>query len=126
MEYIAAEAVALSFRADREEEGLNGLPDSHPIAGKRIKTRMRQFESFSASELYCPKCRSARPVYERLLLVLPRKEIYDIRCRACGTSLGQREARAPSLNAQLAAPPVAPPKGTSRAMPTAGPRGKGH
>lgn len=69
---------------------------------------MQQFEKFSASELYCPKCRAARPVFERLLLVLPHAEIYDIRCRQCATSLGQREAKAPSLSAQMARPMPAP------------------
>lgn len=62
---------------------------------------MNQFEKFSASELYCPKCRCCQPVYERLLLVLPNAEIYDIRCQQCATSLGQREARAPSLATQM-------------------------
>ncbi|MCO5061459.1 MAG: cytoplasmic protein [Kiritimatiellae bacterium] len=65
---------------------------------------MDQFEKFSASELYCPRCRSSQPVYERLLLVLPSAEIFDIRCRQCGTSLGQREARGASLSAQMARP----------------------
>lgn len=64
---------------------------------------MQQFEKFSASELYCPKCRATRPVYERLLLVLPHAELYDIRCKVCAASLGQREAKAPPLAAQLAA-----------------------
>lgn len=65
---------------------------------------MEQFDSFKASSLYCPKCRMAQPVFERLLLVLPGSEIYDIRCRACATSVGQREAKAPPLSAQMAAP----------------------
>jgi hypothetical protein len=51
----------------------------------------KQFESLRASELYCPKCRTARPVRERLLLVLPRAEIHDYRCTVCGESLGTRE-----------------------------------
>jgi hypothetical protein len=37
------------------------------------------------------------------MLVLPRAELYDIRCRVCATSIGQREAKAPPLSAQLAA-----------------------
>lgn len=69
---------------------------------------MNQFEKFSASELYCPKCRRSQPVYERLLLVLPNAEIYDIRCQQCATSLGQREARAPSLTTQMAQTQAAP------------------
>jgi len=31
------------------------------------------------------------PVRERLLLVLPDKEIYDYLCTGCGLSVGQRE-----------------------------------
>jgi hypothetical protein len=52
---------------------------------------MRQFENFRASSLYCEKCRAAMPVRERLLLVLPDKEIYDYLCTGCASSVGQRE-----------------------------------
>ncbi len=52
---------------------------------------MHQFEEFRASTLFCKKCRQAMPVRERLLLVLPDKEIYDYLCTGCGDSLGQRE-----------------------------------
>jgi hypothetical protein len=31
------------------------------------------------------------PVRERLLLILPEKEIYDYLCTGCANSLGQRE-----------------------------------
>jgi hypothetical protein len=50
-----------------------------------------QFENFTASTLYCEKCRATTPVRERLLLVLPDKEIFDYLCTACGSSVGQRE-----------------------------------
>jgi len=50
-----------------------------------------QFESLRASELYCSKCGRAMPVRERLLLVLPGKEIYDYLCTGCASSVGQRE-----------------------------------
>lgn len=50
----------------------------------------QQFGDFTASELYCPKCRSARPVRERLLLVLPSGELFEYLCAGCGTSLGTR------------------------------------
>jgi len=52
---------------------------------------MQQFENFRASSLYCQKCQAAMPVRERLLLVLPEKEIYDYLCTGCASSLGQRE-----------------------------------
>ena len=34
------------------------------------------------------------PVRERLLLVLPDKEIYDYLCTGCASSVGQREVSA--------------------------------
>jgi hypothetical protein len=52
---------------------------------------MQQFDNLRASSLYCPKCQAAMPVRERLLLVLPEKEIYDYLCTGCAGSLGQRE-----------------------------------
>lgn len=53
-----------------------------------------QFENFTASTLYCEKCRATTPVRERLLLVLPDKEIFDYLCAECGSSVGQREVTA--------------------------------
>lgn len=58
---------------------------------------MQQFESFRASSLYCQKCSKAMPVREKLLLVLPDKEIYDYLCTGCASSLGQREVTAGEL-----------------------------
>jgi len=49
-----------------------------------------QFGSFTASELYCPKCKSSQPVREKLLLVLPGGELHEYLCSGCGTSLGER------------------------------------
>jgi hypothetical protein len=54
---------------------------------------MRQFENLRASSLYCRKCGRAMPVRERLLLVLPGKEIYDYLCAGCAESLGRREVQ---------------------------------
>ena len=53
-----------------------------------------QFENFTASTLYCEKCRATTPVRERLLLVLPDREIFDYLCTKCGSSVGQREITA--------------------------------
>jgi hypothetical protein len=75
---------------------------------------MQQFDTFSASELFCPRCRRAQPVYERLMLVLPHAELYDIRCRVCATSVGQREAKAPPLSAQMARPTAGTPRAAKR------------
>jgi hypothetical protein len=52
---------------------------------------MAQFQSFRASELYCSKCGKSMPVRERLLLVLPDKELYEYLCTQCASSLGTRE-----------------------------------
>jgi hypothetical protein len=54
----------------------------------------QQFENFTASSLYCEKCKGAMPVRERLLLVLPDREIYDYLCTECGSSVGRREITA--------------------------------
>jgi hypothetical protein len=51
----------------------------------------QQFETFTASTLYCEKCRATTPVREKLLLVLPDREIFDYLCSECGSSVGQRE-----------------------------------
>ena len=50
-----------------------------------------QYRELSATELYCPKCKQAMPVRERLLLVLPTgQDLYDYACTQCGESLGQK------------------------------------
>ena len=54
----------------------------------------QQFENFTASSLYCDKCKTAMPVRERLLLVLPEKEVYDYLCTGCASSVGSREVTA--------------------------------
>jgi len=48
------------------------------------------FEEFQATELFCARCRVARPVVERLLLVLPDGELLEYRCEVCGTAVGSR------------------------------------
>jgi hypothetical protein len=64
-----------------------------------------QFENFTASSLYCEKCKAATPVHERLLLVLPDKEIFDYLCSECGSSVGQREVTAGEKMMSAAAQP---------------------
>jgi hypothetical protein len=56
---------------------------------------MPQFGSFVASELYCPKCKAAQPVREKLLLVLPAGELHEYLCSRCATSLGERMVTQP-------------------------------
>ena len=79
-----------------------------------------QFGTFTASELYCPKCGSAQPVREKLLLILPSGELYEFLCRRCATSLGKRTVSGPSLTAPK---PSRLPAGSSAA---AGPTVKQH
>ena len=65
----------------------------------------QQFENFTASSLYCEKCKTAMPVRERLLLILPDKEIFEYLCTGCASSVGQREVTAgDKLMAQRTAP----------------------
>ena len=48
------------------------------------------YETFEATELFCPRCRQARPVRRHLLLVLPTGNKYDYLCAVCATSVGSK------------------------------------
>ena len=61
-----------------------------PGMPQRVAPGRKQFDKFRATELYCPKCRQAMPVRERLLLVLPEGEKYEYLCVRCGTSVGDK------------------------------------
>lgn len=50
------------------------------------------YQEFVAAELYCPNCKTAMPVRERLLLVLPDGELYEYLCIQCGKSVGEKKA----------------------------------
>jgi predicted nucleic acid-binding Zn ribbon protein len=54
----------------------------------------RQFDQFRASSLFCASCGKAQPVREKLLLVLPDKELFNYLCVVCGNVVGQREVTA--------------------------------
>ncbi|MBA3967828.1 MAG: cytoplasmic protein [Nitrospirales bacterium] len=56
----------------------------------------KQFESLRASLLFCPKCQTATPARERLLLVLPTGTLYEYLCAHCGTSTGSKTDQAQS------------------------------
>lgn len=73
-----------------------------------------QFKNFTASELYCPKCRQAQPVRERLLLVLPSGELYEFLCTRCATSLGKRTVSGPPVS--TARPTRAPTRPRQRLL----------
>ena len=77
----------------------------------------QQFGAFTASELYCPKCKRAQPVREKLLLVLPDGELYEYLCVGCASSLGQRKVSGPTVTRPV---PSAPSRGR-RSSATRGP-----
>jgi hypothetical protein len=65
----------------------------------------QQFGTFTASELYCPKCGRSQPVRERLLLVLPSGELHEFLCSRCATSLGKRTVTVPAVRPTAVRPP---------------------
>ncbi len=77
----------------------------------------QQFENFTASSLYCEKCKTAMPVRERLLLVLPEKEIYDYLCTGCASSVGSREVTAGEKMMAQAMAARAPRRRAARPVP---------
>jgi hypothetical protein len=53
----------------------------------------KQFDQLRATALFCPRCRQAMPVRQRLLLFLPDGELYEYLCQRCGASLGTKTIR---------------------------------
>jgi hypothetical protein len=53
------------------------------------------YQDFLATELFCNRCGSVRPVHERLLLVLPDGELREYRCSVCASSVGSRKLSTP-------------------------------
>jgi hypothetical protein len=76
----------------------------------------QQFDSFIASELYCPKCGVAQPVREKLLLVLPTGELYEYLCSRCATSLGKRTVTAGRTIAREGNPLRSDPSSANRRL----------
>jgi hypothetical protein len=65
---------------------------------RRPSQAPESFQEFQASVLFCGRCRTAQPVRERLLLILPDGELHEYLCTACGSSVGSRKVTgAPSL-----------------------------
>lgn len=48
------------------------------------------FKELEATQLYCPRCRQAVPVRQRLLLVLPQGDKYEYLCAVCGEAVGSK------------------------------------
>ena len=55
-----------------------------------LSDQPKQFEKFGATQLWCNRCKKAVDVRERLLLILPGKNLYEYLCSQCGNSLGKR------------------------------------
>jgi hypothetical protein len=55
------------------------------------------FREFEAQSLFCPRCRRAGPVRKKLLLVLPTGNQYDYVCQDCGTAVGGKVDRDPTV-----------------------------
>jgi hypothetical protein len=51
----------------------------------------KQFDELQATALFCPKCRQATPVRQRLLLFLPDGELHEYLCQYCGSSVGTKK-----------------------------------
>jgi hypothetical protein len=66
---------------------------------------MHSYEQMEASLLFCPKCREAKPVRKRLLIVLPEGDKFDYVCTVCGSIAGDKIEKAPpELHEQSAMP----------------------
>ena len=66
------------------------IAQAEAAARQRVE-QQAGYKEFSASQLYCPKCKRAMPVREKLLLVLGDGDLYDYSCVQCGSSLGSRK-----------------------------------
>lgn len=56
----------------------------------------RDYEALEASELFCPTCKTARPVRRHLLLVLPTGNKYEYRCAVCASKVGGKNDTDPT------------------------------
>jgi len=56
-----------------------------------MKRKTQDFQQLEVSEVFCPTCRTSRPVRRHLLLVLPTGNKYEYRCAICGTPLGGKD-----------------------------------
>ena len=74
--------------------GSRPTPGMRPRRPPVSQENQKQFESLRASLLFCPKCQTATPARERLLLVLPTGNLYEYVCEHCGTSTGSKTEQA--------------------------------
>lgn len=63
----------------------------NPRAMRRYhENRENDYESFDATALYCPKCKNPMPVRKKLLLILPKGNLFSLVCVSCGSVLGKK------------------------------------
>ncbi len=74
--------------------GSRPTPGMRPRRPAPPQEDSKQFESLRASLLFCPKCQTATPARERLLLLLPTGNLYEYVCAQCGTSTGSKTDQA--------------------------------
>ena len=67
------------------------------------------FQEFEATSLFCPRCKRATPVRQKLLLVLPSGNKYDYVCAECGAMVGGKTDNDASAF-QATIPPPRPPR----------------
>ena len=70
------------------------MPGNQPPAPRPPRG---QFEGLNATQLYCPTCKRAMPVREKLALFLPSGALYHYVCAKCDTLLGKKQDSAPPL-----------------------------
>lgn len=74
----------------------SGQPKAPPMRvvarPPRREAAPETYKDFSATHLFCPRCRQATPVRERVMLFLADGDLYDYSCTVCGTSVGTRKA----------------------------------
>jgi hypothetical protein len=69
---------------------MQNLSNSIRYQREKAVKKPKQFEEFEASMLFCPKCKEAVPVREKLLLVLPEGDKHDYLCTKCGSPIGSK------------------------------------
>ena len=86
-----------SYLTKRQTESSQkgGLAASRPVRNSPQRRRPAEPEGygdFSATHMACPKCRTAMPVKQRLMLYLPDGALFGYYCETCGSSCGTRKA----------------------------------
>ena len=84
---------AIAPPAKTEGPRMRVRPSSPSASPRRGRRQEESFQDFSASHMFCPRCRQAMPVRQRIMLYLPDGDLYDYSCESCGTSTGTRKVQ---------------------------------